>query len=394
MNTQDTSMLAIAQTDDLSFELLRREAAAKPNEDVSICGIGVSSVMGMVYNGARGKTAEGILKALYLSGDRDYVNNAYARLIAGLTAGDLGVTLKLANALYANKDVKFDPAYLMRMRSAFAASIQNRDFSKPDDVLNLESDDPNKQGINPWCRKFTDGRIPSILKELNPAAILVLLTGLSFEGGWTSEFDIANTTVAKFFATEGEADHDIMFQQGEFVHVEHALFDLVAMPFAEQQRVVKHVLLPKKGVSTTDVLATLNRSTFWALTRNQWPTLGNLWFPRYTSSTEAELGTHLKEMGAELAFGGGDFGDMASGNNKLSRVVQKNVATFDEFGGKVDSITAGEMMTESVCIPPTPWNMRVDRPFISVTADVQTGGIILANVVNKPKRAPVPTKKA
>ena len=43
---------------------------------------------------------------------------------------------------------------------------------------------------------------------------------------------------------------------------------------------------------------------------------------------------------------------------KLSRVVQKNVATFDEFGGKVDSITAGEMMTESVCLPPTPWNVR------------------------------------
>jgi len=97
-------------------------------------------------------------------------------------------------------------------------------------------------------------------------------------------------------------------------------------------------------------------------------------------------------MGMALAFGGGSFANMGPGNLKLSRVLQKNVATFDELGGRVDSVTAGEMVLES-CIRFDPWFMRVDRPFISVVADSATGGIILASVVNKPERAPTPQEE-
>lgn len=401
MFTQDTSAQLIAPTFGFGLDLLRYQYKKDPKKDTVLVSPATASLaLGMTMNGTRGKTWDEMRDALRLPNfdDKATINAHYRGLVAALSKEATGVDLAVAQALLGRKDFIFRPEFIAANTSAFKARVRNLDFSNPEYVLNSEDEDADgvKIGLNPWCKQQTRGFIPDILKELSPDALMLLASALAFQGDWTYQFDYDATNEDGDFNTPaGIVKRAIMSREGMFNYTDYTddLVELVMLPFAEAKRLNLCVLLPKEGVSIDDVLENLTDEKFWQWTQyasyDERP--GQLYFPRHEQDDDILLNEALQANGMELAFGGGDFGDLADGDIKISRVKQKNFARYHELGGEGGSVTVVETVLESLA--PQPFEMKVDRPFITVLADVSSGATIFQSVVNNPKPAPKPARK-
>ena len=121
-----TSLINIAPVSDFGFDVLRKQASEKKGENIFLSPLSISLALGMTANGANGDTFTAMQKALRLAdyGDAGATNNlGYAALINALTGKDIGVTMKIANSIWAanRDDVSFKEAFLKANRDYFKA---------------------------------------------------------------------------------------------------------------------------------------------------------------------------------------------------------------------------------------------------------------------------------
>ena len=65
--------------------------------------------------------------------------------------------------------------------------------------------------INAWVDEKTEGLIESIVKQLDPDLVMLLINAIYFDGAWTYEFDPADTRRQSFFRIDGsEVEVDMM----------------------------------------------------------------------------------------------------------------------------------------------------------------------------------------
>ncbi|MBY0359757.1 MAG: serpin family protein [Candidatus Obscuribacterales bacterium] len=375
-----TSPRLLASTAKFGFNLLRSELSKQGNKDqnVIVSPLSASLALGMTASGARGLTLKGMNLALGLpdggADNNGANNNSYANLLAALKEQDLGVSLKLANALWVRQGVNFEESFLVGAVDRFQAEVRHANFGVSD--LSLKA-------INKWVKDNTEGKIEKILENIGPDAVMYLLNALYFKGTWQTKFDKSLTKDEIFYAAAGEKKHPFMYRSGKMRYANRGDYEIVALPFGEtKERVHLYVLLPVADKSVSDVVEKLDGDRFF----NQGillPCKGELWLPRFKLEYNANLNESLQGLGMKEAFSGSaDFRGMKE-NAKLciSNVIQKVVCSFDEEGGELAAATAVEFSLTSAMMP---WQMRVDRPFIAVLADEDTGAVIGAGAVVNP----------
>lgn len=371
--------IATAPTAKFGFELLKKEAAAHPGENVLVSPLSVSVALGMTANGARNKTLSGMLSALGLkdAADGNASNNqAYANLLAELKGSKLGVKLAIANAIWAQEGFEFNPDFLTTNWKYFKAAVNVSDFGDPETL----------EVINKWANDNTNGKIPSILGEIDPQVVMYLLNAVYFKGEWSEKFDKTKTSDQPFAAASGSKQHPLMFRRGDMRYTESAEdgYQMVALPFGEAKRISLYAILPLETSSVGELLAKLDGDKFLTACKQLDESDGVLWLPRFELKYDAELNDSLKALGMADAFDkGADFSGLRSDPPKLyiTEVKHKTFARFDEEGGEAAAVTSVGMGFE--CVQRT-WQMRVDRPFLAVLADETTGAILFAGVVANP----------
>ncbi|MBY0359761.1 MAG: serpin family protein [Candidatus Obscuribacterales bacterium] len=384
----------IAPTAKFGINLLKGELGKAENKgkNVIVSPVSASLALGMTASGARGKTLAGMNQALGLDYDADSDGSngtndfAYSSLLSDLLAEDIGVTLQIANAIWARQGIEFNDSYLQKVGESFRADVKFADFSQEKKVL---------AAINGWVRDKTKaqpkddaGKITQLLSEVNPLAVLYLLNALYFKGAWTTQFDKSQTKDATFHAAEGDKQHPLMYRFGQMRYSSNKDYEMVALPFGKTAgRVYLYVMLPKGKKTVDDIVGALDGEAFFSdaagdLSESQ----GHLWLPRFKLEYSAKLNENLKALGMEEAFSdAADFSGMRKENNlKISNVVHKVVCSFDEEGGEVAAATAVEVSVRGAVEPALPWQMRVDRPFVAILADDDTGAFIAAGAVRNP----------
>jgi serpin B len=105
--------------------------------------------------------------------------------------------------------------------------------------------------------------------------------------------------------------------------------------------------------------------------------------PKFTYETELSLAGILSAMGMPDAFNpsAADFSGMDGSQTLfLSEVYHKAFVAVDEEGTEAAAATGGVMTTG---IPVTTVEFAVDRPFLFLIRDVETGAIVfMGRVVN------------
>ena len=351
------------------FDLLGRLTDGTENTVTS--PVSAAALLAMVLAGAGGQTADEMAAVLHLDDARDVRVGALLRELADTD----DVTLSVANALWARDGYPFEDDYLAFARDSFGATVEDADLGSQETADEIDA----------WVREQTEDRIEGIADELGlPGgdAVLVLVNAVYVLGTWTTQFDPDDTQEEQFTLGGGETAMVPMMHLRDLSAsaVQRDGYQMLRLPYGEDERYAMEILLPDHGVDLPQVLSSLDAAEWAAATGALTErTINDVALPRFELEWDANLNDALTELGMGSAFGGGDFTPMSPENPFLGPVVQKTYIRVDEAGTEAAAVTGGGMRESAGN------SFRVDRPFAFTISDSETGTILFLGTVADPR---------
>ncbi len=358
---------------------LLQQTAQREQGNVFLSPSNVSIALAMTANGAQGDTFAAMRDVLAPStASLETFNAAYRALQEKLTRSSDKVSVSLANALWAKADVSFNDEFLNRAQTIYEARIDALDFSDPGAV----------NAINNWVRESTNGKIDGIVEKLDPELILLLTSAIYFKAAWQNAFDPASTLELPFTLPDGaQKQVPMMLRTGEMQYLKTDNAQLAQLAYADEATRMT-VLLPDAGKTADDVLA--------SLTAVQWQTWqgdfgiksGTLYLPRFKAETDVTLNDALSVLGLTLAFDAerADFSGMRPVPPQvfISNVRHKAFIEVNEEGTEAAAATSVGMGATSAEPASDTFEMLIDRPFVIMIEDIDTGLILFAGLIREP----------
>ena len=337
-------------------------------QNAAISPLSLQMALSLAREGAAGETrAE--LDAL-LAGDAIdlealLANARYAESYAWEGADAVAPSLQYANAAFVAPDVEILPEYKARVDAEW--------FPLDEDV----------ETINAWAQENTNGLIDKLLEDpLPPDTALCLVNALSLEAKWEQQFLEEDTYSGAFFAPEGEMEADFMYAESDFLYGERDGAQLVCLPY-EGTTLAMYVILPEAGGVPAALEALAREGTAYFADMN-YDSEVHLSLPKFSLSYGGSLMDGLKVQGMRIATGANaDFSAMcANAPLYVSNVIQNVRIDVDEKGTSAAAVTALWMCGAAMPVEELEFvEMKVERPFIIVIADMDSKAIAFAAVV-------------
>lgn len=337
----------------------------------------VAIALTMTYNGASGTTQQAMADALELEGmSLEEINQANAALELALENADPEVQLAIANSLWSREGVSFNPDFLQRNRDFYSAEVASLDFTNPNAIAT----------INNWVSRNTQEKIPEIIREINPNAVLFLINATYFKGNWTTPFNAELTSDRPFTLLDGsQKQHPTMTQSGRYAYLENDQFQAISLPYGESKRLSMYVFLPRESSDLSAFQQSLTAEN-WETWMSQFGRQeGAISLPRFKLEYTTQLNDVLEALGMAVAFDAdqADFSGMSDGALSISQVQHKTFIEVNEEGTEAAAVTSVEIQTLSA--PVAPFQMSVDRPFFYAIRDNQTGAILFMGTMVEPE---------
>jgi serpin B len=108
--------------------------------------------------------------------------------------------------------------------------------------------------------------------------------------------------------------------------------------------------------------------------------------PRFEVTGRSELSTALTALGAGTAFTPeADFSALTPGHMRISALVHQSVLRVDESGLEGAAATASLVRLTAAVREPEPIRVDVDRPFLFLVRDQETGAVHFLARVTAPR---------
>ena len=389
----------------------------------------IALALGMARAGARGDTAAQMDGVLH--------TNGWSELGAGLNALDQAlalrnakwtdsegasrqVALRIANGSFAQRGWTIEDGFLDAISSAFGAGVQLVDYAGDHEAA--------RRAINAWVSQQTARRIPELLRPANvsPLTRLYLVNAIYLKAEWERWFWINETESASFTRLDGtRAEVPMMYKVGgggcctdripyardqdwQAVELRYRHADATA-PLAMTLILPDDVAAFEARLSP-DQLARITAALDAERKRfdgpqscpppnlepgNCYPYDLRLFMPRFAIETRVELKDVLAAVGMPLAFDraradltGIHVPEPGEGRPYVSAVFHQANIDVDEKGTEAAAATAVGVDTGGGPSPLDEITLRLDRPFLFVLRDVDTGAILfMGRVVDpSPKR--------
>ena len=336
--------------------------------------LSITYVLGMVNDAAIGQTEQELEQVLgFHQGGIQAVNDYCKKLIDGLPKVDNKVTLNIANALFVNKNrATLKSQYQQDMKQYYDAQAENLDFNSPSTLST----------INGWCNDHTNGMIPNILDEIDPATVTYLLNAIYFKADWASKFDQKNTKEETFTTENGKTKLPLMHQKVLIKYLKNDIYAAVEMPYGNGYWDMT-IMLPEEGKTTDDIINYLAKI---GLSEASYPHEVDLKLPRFetasdTNTLDIGLIGLLQKMGINLVFDSyfAEIPNMCeNGNVYISMMRQKAKIKVNEEGSEAAAVTiAGVKFTSSIEPEEYPKaTFHANRPFVYVIREASSGVIL------------------
>jgi len=360
--------------------LYREMLKERPSENIFISPASVGFALAMTMNGAAGETRDAMANALKLT-ERSpaFVNVVDSTFISKMNDTIGGVTLSVANSLWAREGVTFRKDFLTTNERYYGAEIQTLDFRS--------SEAPAR--INGWVAAKTHNRITKIVDEIDGSTILFLINAIYFKGTWTKEFDTSLTREEPFHLTDSATSpRPMMRQSGKYDYLEGDGFQAVRLPYGDG-RIGMYVFLPARGSSLERFHEGLTGEKLNAWIGHLAPRAGTIRLPRFRIEYEATLNQSLSALGMAVAFdpNRANFTRMfeaAGANAYIHEVRHKTFVEVNEEGTEAAAVTSVEMRVTSVMEEEPPFELIVDRPFFIAIVDGKTGLVLFMGAIVNP----------
>jgi serpin B len=343
----------------------------------------ISTAFAMAYAGARGQTAAEMEKVFHFTLPPERLHPAMGALLAEMNGTHPGYELHVADALWAQQNQNFLPAYLNLVKTDYGAGFKPMDFATAPEAA--------RATINNWVAQETNDKIQDLLGPgtVTPATLLVLTNAIYFKGAWLDPFEKGNTEIEDFHLDAKQTVKAAMMgRTGGYNYYDGGAFEALELPYKGGELSMV-ILLPKK----IDGLAALEKS-FTAANLTKWldkltpePKV-NLLLPRFKMTQDFDLGGTLSAMGMPQAFGNAaDFSGMTGKPAfQISKAVHKAYVDVDETGTEAAAATGivmvGAMMRERETIIP----FIADHPFLFLIRDKTTGSVLFLGRLMDPTK--------
>ena len=341
--------------------------------------------LSMAQEGAVGDTAAQIDKVLHGASGTDSGNgiNSLDRALSALSGtysnsrGDEEpLTLRIANAPFAQSNYAFRQAYLDVLASRHGAAVRLVDFK-------ADAEGARRQ-INAWVADRTDNRIPALLDSLDDSTRLVLVNAIYLKASWLTPFEESATQDAPFVRTDGSKVNvptmSTLLESGRYAA--GTGWQAVELPYAGPSLAMT-VIVPDDLAAFEK---TFDAASFAAITAALAPSSVDLTLPRFKIESKTDLATELSAMGMPLAFdrARADFSGITTEEPLyISKGIHQANISVDEKGTEGAAATAVVMLAGSAPIAKVA-TVHVDRPFIFAVRDTATGAILFLGRVVDP----------
>ncbi len=366
----------IAANTKFGFKLFSQVVTQDSDTNVFVSPASVAIALDMTYNGANGSTKQAMAKALELQGlTLQEINSSNAALKKVLLENpDPQVQLSIANSLWANQDVSFNPEFLEKTQDFYQAKVTNLNFTEPGAA----------KVINNWVTENTRGKINQIVDKIQPNQVLFLLNAIYFKGNWTNQFDKSQTAQQPFYLASGNQKRlPMMSQSGNYKYHENEQFQAVSLPYGKDGKLSFYVFLPKENSNLKSFYQNLSAENWEKLMSQFSKREGSIRLPRFKMDYEVTLNDALKALGMGEAFTNqADFSGMGK-NLAISEVKHKTFVEVNEEGTEAAATTSTGIVAVSAPAE-KPFEMIVNRPFFCAIRDNQTGSVLFMGSIMEP----------
>jgi serpin B len=345
----------------------------------------ISVALAMTYAGARGQTAAQMAATLQFLLEQDRLHPAFNWVDAELASrgegaegkDDEGFRLNIVNAIWGQKDYGFLTTFLDVLAENYGAGLRILDF--------MTEPEESRITINEWVSDQTEERIEDLIPEgvITSLTRLVLTNAIYFNAAWEYPFDEDLTADGVFYLLDGgQVSVPMMKQTESFGYAEGEGYQGVELRY-DGGELSMVILLPEAGNfqafeeglqadQVSDIISGLQ------------PAAVALTMPKFEFDSEFSLTDTLAGMGMPIAFSGAaDFSGMTGSPDLfISEVIHKAFVSLDEAGTEAAAATA-VIMDESAT-PGEPAEVTIDRPFIFLIRDIETGAILFVGRVLNP----------
>ena len=346
----------------------------------------ISLALAMTYAGARSETAQQMADTLHFTLPQERLHPAFNSLALELGKRGQGAQgkdgegfrLNIVNAIWGQDGYNFQPAFLDVLAENYGAGLRIMDFIKETEKSRIT--------INQWVSDQTEDRIKDLIPQgaINELTRLVLTNAVYFNAAWQHQFNKNQTEDGQFHLLDGKQVTVPMMRQTEsFGYIKGEGYQAIELPY-DGNELSMVVLLPEAGQfkafeedlqtqRVSDIINSLRGSRV------------DLTMPRFEFDSEFSLKDTLAKMGMPVAFtDSADFSGMTGKRElSISDVIHKPFVSVDETGTEAAAATAVIVGVTSAPVEP-PVALTIDRPFIFLIRDIETGAVIFVGRVTNP----------
>ena len=374
--TVSTVKATVDASNRFSFDLYRRYSSDSGN--ILFSPYSISTALSMVYEGARGETADEMESVFHFVEEPSERRPAVVWIYNVINGRDRDYELHTANALWMQEGYPILEDYVDTVADCYGGEANALDFAgEPEESRVI---------INDWVEARTNDRIKNLFppKSIDPEVILVLTNAIYFKGDWLIEFDEDRTSKNEFHISPAESvEANMMSLRGDrFNYTETYEMQVLELPYTGKD-VSMVILLPKENY-LSDIESTLFCDELGELIDGLEETAVDVYLPRFAFETKYFLEEDLKEMGMPTAFTpSADFTEITEEDVLfIDIVIHQAFIEVNEEGTEAAAAT-GVSMHLSAAAPPRKV-FRADHPFIFIIRDRVTGIILFMGRVMTP----------
>ncbi|MDZ4820740.1 MAG: serpin family protein [Planctomycetota bacterium] len=370
-------------SNEFAIRLYQKLAAGK-SENLFFSPYSISSSLALLSAGAEGDTRDQMRDVLHLDMPEAAALSGFQALAESLRSPEeYGFTLQVANRVWTDRSLKLLAPFQKLILANSKEGIGEVDFSTDSTAA--------AKTINDWVEQETQGKIKEVVSPgvINDTTRLILANAVYFKAKWVEEFDLRGTKLAEFHVSpERTVEVPTMMQRRDHLYAKLPDLELLQLPYEGAGRAASMViLLPSKTAGLEAVerqLSAKNIEKWLADVKGREVTL---YLPKFKFTSSFDLNDVLSALGMNLAFDGdnADFSRISAEKPLfLSAVVHQSFVDVNEKGTEAAAVTTGYVIS-SIEDPLKPVEFRVDRPFIFLIRDRESGTILFLGRVTNPE---------
>jgi serpin B len=361
------------------------QALRDTNGNIFYSPYSISLALAMTYAGARGETEKQIADTLHFLLSQNQLHPALDSLDQELASRGQGAKgkdgegfrLHIVNAIWGQKDYKFLSEFLDILAENYGAGLRILDFIKEPEQSRIT--------INNWVSDQTEGRIKDLIPQgvIDALTRLVLTNAIYFNAAWQYPFNKDATSNGEFYLLGGDKITVPMMNQTEsFGYAEGDDYQAVELPY-DGSELSMVILLPKAG-QFDSFEASMSSQRVDSIVQNIEYRQVALSLPKFEYESSFSLKDTLSAMGMPDAFSAGaDFSGMTGSPDLfIDEILHKAFVSVDEAGTEAAAATA--VIMKLTAAPAEPIKITIDRPFIFLIRDIETGTILFVGRVLNP----------